>query len=48
MGVFKMADMGFGMVTKGRMAFTPKRIRGIAGFKKIIAKAKELEAVHEI
>jgi heterodisulfide reductase subunit C len=48
MGVFKMANMGFGMVTKGRMAFTPKRIRGIADLKKIIAKAKELEAVHEI
>ncbi len=46
LGVFKIADMGFGMVTKGRMAFTPKRIRGIQGLKAIIARAKELEAVH--
>lgn len=47
LGVFKIADMGIGMVTKGRMAFTPKRIRGIQGLKAIIAKAKELEVVHE-
>jgi heterodisulfide reductase subunit C len=46
LGVFKIADMGFGMVTKGRMAFTPKRIRGIQGLKAIIARAKELEAIH--
>jgi hypothetical protein len=46
LGVFKIAEMGFGMVTKGRMAFTPKRIRGIQGLKAIIARAKELEAVH--
>jgi hypothetical protein len=31
------------MVTKGRMAFTPKRIQGLQGLKQIIAKAKELE-----
>jgi heterodisulfide reductase subunit C len=43
LGVFKMAGMGVGMVSKGRMAFTPKRIRGLAGLKKILAKAKELE-----
>lgn len=46
LGVFKIADMGLGMVTKGRMAFTPKRIRGIQGLKAIIARAKELEATH--
>jgi heterodisulfide reductase subunit C len=45
-GVFKIADMGLGMVSKGRMAFTPKRIRGIQGLKAILARAKELEAVH--
>jgi heterodisulfide reductase subunit C len=43
LGVFKIADMGIGMVTKGRMAFTPKRIQGLQGLKQIIAKAKELE-----
>jgi hypothetical protein len=32
-----MADMGIGMVSQGRMAFTPKRIRGIQGLKAIIA-----------
>jgi len=44
-GVFKMAGMGFGMVTKGRMAFTPTRIKGMDGLKAILNKAKELEAV---
>ncbi len=44
LGVFKMADMGLGMVTKGRMAFTPTRIKGLSGLKQILAKAKELEA----
>jgi hypothetical protein len=44
LGVFKIADMGIGMVTKRRMAFTPKRIQGLQGLKQIIAKAKELEA----
>jgi len=47
LGVFKIADMGIGMVTKGRMAFTPKRIQGLQGLKQIIAKAKELEAAHD-
>ena len=47
LGVFKIASMGFGMVTKGRMAFTPRRIKDLDGLKKIIAKAKELEAKHE-
>ncbi len=44
LGVFKMADMGIGMVSRGRMAFRPKRIHDIQGLKAIIAKAKELEA----
>ncbi len=43
-GVFKIADMGVGMVTKGRISFTPKRIKGIDGLKAILAKAKEIEA----
>jgi heterodisulfide reductase subunit C len=48
LGVFKIADMGLGMVAKGRMAFTPKRIRGLQGLKQVIAKAKELEAVDAV
>ncbi len=48
LGVFKMRDMGMGMVSKGRMAFRPKRIQGIQGLKAIIAKAKELEAIDEV
>lgn len=43
-GAFKIMDMGVGMVTKGRMAFAPTRIKGMAGLKRILAKAKELEA----
>lgn len=43
-GVFKIADMGVGMVTKGRISFTPKRIKGIEGLRAILAKAKEIEA----
>jgi heterodisulfide reductase subunit C len=42
-GVFKMAGMGVGMVSKGRMAFTPTRIKNIDELKAILAKAKELE-----
>jgi heterodisulfide reductase subunit C len=42
-GVFKVAGMGIGMVSKGRMDFTPKRIKDLDGLKAIIAKAKELE-----
>jgi heterodisulfide reductase subunit C len=45
LGVFKIAGMGVGMVTKGRMAFTPTRIKGFDGLKAILAKAKEQEAV---
>jgi hypothetical protein len=43
-GAFKIVDMGVGMVTKGRMGFTPTRIRALDGLKRILAKAKELEA----
>jgi heterodisulfide reductase subunit C len=43
-GAFKIVDMGVGMVTKGRMGFTPTRIRELDGLKRILAKAKELEA----
>lgn len=43
-GVFKIADMGVGMVTKGRIGFTPHRIKGLDGLKAVLAKAKELEA----
>ena len=41
LGPFKLADMGLGMVTKGRMDFTPKRIRDLDGLKAILTKAKE-------
>lgn len=43
LGVFKVAGMGIGMVSKGRMAFTPKPIKNLDGLKAILAKAKELE-----
>ncbi len=43
-GAYKMAGMGIGMVTKGRMAFMPTRIKDVNGLKAILAKAKELEA----
>ncbi len=42
-GAFKIVDFGVGLVTKGRMAFTPTRIKGMAGLRRILAKAKELE-----
>jgi heterodisulfide reductase subunit C len=42
-GAFKIVDFGLGLVTKGRMAFLPTRIKGIEGLKRILAKAKELE-----
>ena len=43
-GVLRLAPMGLGLVTKRRMDFTPKSIKGIEGLKAILAKAKELEA----
>jgi heterodisulfide reductase subunit C len=44
-GVFKIAGMGIGMVSKGRLDFTPTRIKGLDGLKAILKKAKELEVV---
>jgi heterodisulfide reductase subunit C len=46
-GVFKIADMGISMVAKGRLSFTPKRIKGMDGLKAILAKAKELELLDD-
>ncbi len=48
LGILGLADMAFGMVTKRRMEFLPDRIEGLDGLKKIIAKAKELEAADEV
>jgi heterodisulfide reductase subunit C len=48
LGAWRMAPMGIGMVTKGRMDFTPKSIKGIDGLKAILAKAKELEVRNEV
>jgi hypothetical protein len=42
-GVFKIASMGVGMVSRGRMAFTPTRIKGLNSLKAILNRAKELE-----
>jgi quinone-modifying oxidoreductase subunit QmoC len=39
-----MAPMGIGMVTKGRIGFTPHRIKGAAGLRAILDRAGELEA----
>jgi heterodisulfide reductase subunit C len=47
-GAIRMAPMGMGMVTKGRLDFTPKSIKGIDGLKAILAKAKELEVSNEV
>ena len=43
-GAMRLAPMGIGMMTKGRMDLTPHSIKGIDGLKAILAKAKELEA----
>jgi heterodisulfide reductase subunit C len=43
-GAFKIAEMGVGMVTRGRMSFKPTRIKGLDGLKRILSKAKQLEA----
>lgn len=40
----KMAGLGLGMVRKGRMDLTPKRIEGIEQLQAILAKARELAA----
>ena len=39
----KMAPMGFGMLRRGRMSITPKRIKNLDSLKAILKKAKELE-----
>jgi len=38
----RMSPLLLGMVTRGRMAFTPKRIRGVRQLRAILRKAKEL------
>jgi hypothetical protein len=38
-----MMPMGFGMITKGRMAITPKRIKHIEQLQAILNRAKRLE-----
>ncbi|MEW6286029.1 MAG: 4Fe-4S dicluster domain-containing protein [Chloroflexota bacterium] len=38
-----MSTLGLGMLTKGRMSLTPKRIKGMPQLKAILDKAKELE-----
>lgn len=42
LGAIRMASFGVDMYRKGRIDLTPKRIKGIAGLKAILAKAKEL------
>jgi heterodisulfide reductase subunit C len=43
LGMVKMAPMGLGMLRRGRMDLTPKRIKNIQQLKSILTKAKELE-----
>jgi heterodisulfide reductase subunit C len=38
-----MMPMGFGMITKGRMAIMPKKIKHMDQLKKILNRAKQLE-----
>jgi hypothetical protein len=38
-----MIPMGFGMVTKGRMPFTPHKIKNMDQLRKIMNRAKQLE-----
>jgi heterodisulfide reductase subunit C len=40
--IVKMAPLGLGMLRRGRMDLTPKRIKGVKQLKAILAKAKEL------
>jgi heterodisulfide reductase subunit C len=44
MDMMKMAPMGIGMLRKGRMDLTPKKIKGMDQLKSILERAKELEA----
>jgi heterodisulfide reductase subunit C/quinone-modifying oxidoreductase subunit QmoC len=39
-----LAPLGLGMLSRGRMDFTPRRIEGIQQLKAILGRAKELEA----
>lgn len=39
-----VAPMGIGLLSKGRIGLTPKRIKGLNGLHAILAKAEELEA----
>lgn len=41
----RMAPLMIGMITRGRMAFVPKRIRGVRQLRAILRKAKELGGV---
>lgn len=43
LGMMKMAPMGWGMLSKGRMSLTPKSIKELDNLKAILKKAKELE-----
>jgi hypothetical protein len=38
-----MMPMGFGMITKGRMAITPKKIKNMDQLHAILTYAKQLE-----
>lgn len=48
LGAVGIADMALGLVSKRRMAFRPRRIKDVEGYRRIIAKARELEAAHEV
>ncbi|HEY6056483.1 MAG TPA: 4Fe-4S dicluster domain-containing protein, partial [Candidatus Limnocylindrales bacterium] len=39
-----VAPMGLGLLAKGRIGLTPKRIKGLAGLQAVLAKAHALEA----
>jgi heterodisulfide reductase subunit C len=43
LGMMKLAPMGLGMLSKGRMGLTPKSIKGLDGLKAILNRAKEIE-----
>ena len=38
-----MSTMGLGMLAKGRMSMTPRKIKGMTQLKSILKKAKEME-----
>ena len=42
LGMIKVVPIGIGMLRKGRMDLTPKRIKGVDQLKAILSKAKEL------